>query len=88
MVGSGSVFLGRAGPQTACAGRIKRVRRLGQLAKYVYSRGDAWGTPAEEVSQGACMPVFAASISASAGRGYPKKVGAKTQVKKLLELGC
>ncbi len=42
--------------------------------------------PAEEVSQGACNPGFAADISASAGRGYPKKVGAKTQVKKLLEL--
>ena len=44
--------------------------------------------PAEEVSQGACVLVFAAIVSASARDFAPKKVGAKTQVKKLLELGC
>ena len=32
--------------------------------------------------------VYPRLISASAGRGNPQKIGAKTQVKKLLELGC
>ena len=44
--------------------------------------------PAEEVSHGACTLAFAGNKSASAGGGNPKKVGAKTQVKKLLALGC
>ena len=58
------------------------------MAKFILFTQTPPRIPAEEVSQGACTPVFAASISASAREGNPKKVGAKTQVKKLLELGC
>ena len=49
------------------------------MAKFILFAQTPPRIPAEEVSQGACVPPVLPRISASAGRGNPKKVGAKTQ---------
>ena len=53
------------------------------MSNYIFLRGRRPRIPTVEVSQGACISVFASAIGASARPRKPK-----TQVKKLLELGC